>query len=50
MVRDFDPAGYKQQAIAHAAIGKAFDLPVILTTSAETGETMQQLDNINMAR
>ncbi|KAL7815534.1 Isochorismatase hydrolase [Trichoderma gracile] len=36
-VRDFDPVTYKESIIAHAAIGKLFDLPVILTTSAEQG-------------
>lgn len=28
---------YRQAAIAHASIGNAFNLPVIMTTSAETG-------------
>ncbi|KAF7563425.1 hypothetical protein G7046_g700 [Stylonectria norvegica] len=36
-VRDFEPTLYKTQILAHAAIGKLFDLPVILTSSAETG-------------
>ncbi|KAL6787191.1 Isochorismatase hydrolase [Trichoderma camerunense] len=36
-VRDFEPVTYKESIIAHAAIGKLFDLPVILTTSAEQG-------------
>lgn len=36
-VRDFDPVTFKESIIAHAAIGKLFDLPVILTTSAEQG-------------
>ncbi|CAI6093096.1 unnamed protein product [Clonostachys chloroleuca] len=37
LTRDFDPTLYKQQALAHAALGKAFDLPVVMTTSADTG-------------
>lgn len=36
-VRDFDPVTFKQSIIAHAAIGNLFDIPVILTTSAENG-------------
>ncbi|KKP05716.1 hypothetical protein THAR02_02180 [Trichoderma harzianum] len=36
-VRDFEPVTFKESIIAHAAIGKLFDLPVILTTSAEQG-------------
>ncbi|KAL7947081.1 Isochorismatase hydrolase [Trichoderma barbatum] len=37
VVRDFDPVTFKESIIAHSAIGKLFDLPVILTTSAEQG-------------
>ncbi|KAJ1333185.1 isochorismatase family protein [Microdochium nivale] len=37
LVRDFDPSLYRNNYLAHAALGKAFDLPVIMTTSAETG-------------
>lgn len=37
-VRDFDPVTYKESIIGHAAIGQLFDLPVILTTSAEQGK------------
>ncbi|KAK5989606.1 putative hydrolase YcaC [Cladobotryum mycophilum] len=36
-VRDFDPTVYRDNMIAHAALGKIFDLPVVLTTSAQTG-------------
>ncbi|KAL7920717.1 Isochorismatase-like protein [Trichoderma austrokoningii] len=36
-VRDFDPVTYKESILGHAAIGQLFDLPVILTTSAEQG-------------
>lgn len=36
-VRDFDPTVYRNNILAHAAIGKLFDLPVVLTTSAQTG-------------
>lgn len=37
LARDFDPTVYYNAMIAHAAIGKLFDLPVILSTSAQTG-------------
>ncbi|KAH8178582.1 isochorismatase family protein [Sarocladium implicatum] len=37
LVNDFEPALYRHNMIAHAAIGQVFDIPVILTTSAEEG-------------
>lgn len=37
LVRDFDATLYHNNLIAHAAIGKLFDIPTILTTSAEQG-------------
>jgi len=37
IARDFDPSLYRDQALAHAALGKVFDLPVVMTTSADTG-------------
>ena len=37
MARDFDSTLYHNAMIAHAAVGKLFDLPVIMTTSAEQG-------------
>lgn len=37
LARDFDPTLYYQAMIAHAALGKLFDLPVILSTSAQQG-------------
>ncbi|KAF2840485.1 Isochorismatase hydrolase [Patellaria atrata CBS 101060] len=37
LVRDFDATLYKNNMMAHAAIGKLFDIPTILTTSAEWG-------------
>ncbi|SPO00279.1 probable ycaC, hydrolase of unknown specificity [Cephalotrichum gorgonifer] len=37
LARDFDPTLYRDQILAHSALGKVFDLPVVLTTSAETG-------------
>ncbi|KAF4331956.1 isochorismatase [Fusarium beomiforme] len=37
LARDFDPTLYRDQMLAHAALGKVFGLPVILTTSAQNG-------------
>jgi len=37
MTHDMQPDLFKNNVIAHAAIGKVFNLPTILTTSAETG-------------
>lgn len=38
MVHDIQPDQYRNNVLAHAAIGKVFGIPVVLTTSAETGE------------
>jgi nicotinamidase-related amidase len=37
LTRDFDPTLYRENMMAHAAIGKVFDLPVIMTSSAQVG-------------
>ena len=37
LARDRTPADMKSNILAHAALGKVFGLPTILTTSAETG-------------
>lgn len=37
LARDFDPTLYYNNMIAHAAIGRLFDIPVILSTSAQNG-------------
>ncbi|MCJ1451471.1 hypothetical protein MMC28_001808 [Mycoblastus sanguinarius] len=36
-VRDYDPTVFKNNIIAHAATAKLFNIPIVLTTSAETG-------------
>lgn len=36
-VRDYDPTVFRNNIIAHASIAKLFDIPIVLTTSAETG-------------
>jgi nicotinamidase-related amidase len=40
LVRDFDADQFRNNILAHAAIGKVFNLPTILTTSAETGQSL----------
>ncbi|KAF1914034.1 Isochorismatase-like protein [Ampelomyces quisqualis] len=37
IARDWDPSLYQNNIMAHAAIGQVFDIPVILSTSADTG-------------
>ncbi|PPQ75690.1 hypothetical protein CVT26_001524 [Gymnopilus dilepis] len=37
LVRDYEPEQYRNNILAHAAIGKVFNLPTVLTTSAEAG-------------
>ena len=37
MSRDNTPVDVKSSILAHATLGKVFNLPTILTTSAETG-------------
>ncbi|KAF7506707.1 hypothetical protein GJ744_011536 [Endocarpon pusillum] len=37
LVRDFAPTEFRNNVLAHAALGNLFSLPTILTTSAETG-------------
>lgn len=37
LARDFDPTVYHNAMIAHSAVGKLFDIPVVMTTSAQQG-------------
>jgi nicotinamidase-related amidase len=37
IVGDYSPAEYKNNILAFSALGKVFNLPVVMTTSAETG-------------
>jgi hypothetical protein len=37
LARDFDPTVYHNAMLAHSAIGKLFDIPVVMTTSAQQG-------------
>ncbi len=49
LARDYDATQYRNAIYAHAEIGKMFGLPVIMSTSAETGnmnsQTMQSAQN-----
>ena len=37
LARDFDATLYHNNLLAHASLGQLFDIPVVMTTSAETG-------------
>lgn len=37
IARDYDHAVYRNAMYAHAALGKAFDLPVVITSSSQSG-------------
>ena len=37
LVRDYDPTIFRNSILAHAALGNLFNLPTILTSSADTG-------------
>lgn len=37
LARDFDPTLYYNNMLAHSALGQLFDIPVVMTTSAQTG-------------
>jgi hypothetical protein len=37
IARDWDPTLYRENVLAHAELGKLFDLPVVMTTSAQEG-------------
>lgn len=38
LARDFDATLYRDSMIAHSAIGQVFDIPVVMTTSAQQGQ------------
>jgi hypothetical protein len=41
LTRDFDATLYRDNMIAHSAIGQIFDMPVVMTTSAQEGRPTQ---------
>jgi nicotinamidase-related amidase len=50
LVHDFDTTPFYHQVLMHSAFGKAFDLPVILSTSIESGPTgplLKELIDLN---
>ncbi|KAI9150230.1 putative hydrolase YcaC [Paramyrothecium foliicola] len=46
LVHDFDTASFHSQVLTHSAIARAFDLPVVLTTSVESSPTGPMLSEI----
>jgi nicotinamidase-related amidase len=46
VVRDYSTNDFRNNMLAHAAIGKAFDIPVVLTTSSDEGPNGQMLKEI----
>ncbi|KAI1298855.1 Isochorismatase-like protein [Xylaria venustula] len=57
LARDYDPTIYRNAIYAHAEIGKLFNLPVVLSTSAETGpngplpnEFLELYPDVNVVR
>lgn len=37
LARDYDATVYRDALFAHAALGKVFDLPVVMSTSSQSG-------------
>ncbi|KAK7040309.1 hypothetical protein VNI00_009777 [Paramarasmius palmivorus] len=46
LVKDFEPVEYRNNILAHAALGKVFDLPTILTTSTDDGPNGPMMQEI----
>ncbi|KAL3441798.1 Isochorismatase-like protein [Aspergillus insuetus] len=46
VVRDYSTNDFRNNMLAHAAIGKAFDIPVVMTTSSDEGPNGQMLKEI----
>ncbi|KAL5343562.1 Isochorismatase-like protein [Aspergillus crustosus] len=46
VVRDYNTNDFRNNMLAHAGIGKAFDIPVVMTTSADDGPNGQMLKEI----
>lgn len=45
LVQDMNNIAFANNIVAHAALGPIFNLPTILTTSAETGKSRHQKDH-----
>ena len=57
IARDWDATLFFQNIIGHAALGKLFDIPVVITTSAEKGpngpipkEILDMYPNVEVVR
>lgn len=50
LVRDYSPTEFRNNILAHAALGNLFNLPTILTTSAETGNVPVKLEELLVTR
>ncbi|KAL4956990.1 Isochorismatase-like protein [Aspergillus filifer] len=46
VVRDYSVNDFRNNMLAHAAIGKAFNIPVVMTTSSDEGPNGQMLKEI----
>jgi nicotinamidase-related amidase len=46
LVRDYDPQIFWNSMMAHARTAKAFELPVVMTTSAQKGQSISQLPHL----
>ncbi|EEB95293.1 hypothetical protein MPER_05756, partial [Moniliophthora perniciosa FA553] len=46
LVKDYEPVEYRNNVLAHAALGKVFDLPTILTTSTDNGPNGPMMQEI----
>ncbi|ESK93346.1 isochorismatase family [Moniliophthora roreri MCA 2997] len=46
LVKDFGPVEYRNNILAHAALGKVFNLPTILTTSTDNGPNGPMMQDI----
>lgn len=42
LARDYDSTLFRNAMYAHAELGRVFDLPVVMSTSAETGMCVQR--------
>ncbi|KAL4863575.1 hypothetical protein BDV12DRAFT_177326 [Aspergillus spectabilis] len=46
VVRDYNTNDFRNNMLAHAGLGKAFDIPVVMTTSSDEGPNGQMLKEI----
>ncbi|KAJ8077817.1 hypothetical protein AAF712_011450 [Marasmius tenuissimus] len=46
LVKDFEPVEFRNNVLAHAELGKVFNLPTVMTTSTETGPNGPMLKEV----